>query len=54
MHEDKKLGSGFQEVIFLRCLAIELKRAGVNFAHEVEQMIYYEGIEVEKARRLYR
>ena len=54
MHEDKTLANGLQEVIFQRCLAIGLKWAGVNFAHEVEQMIYYEGIEVEKARRLYR
>lgn len=40
------LGNGFQEVIYQRCLAIELKRAGISFGREVEQVIYYDGIEV--------
>lgn len=40
------LGNGFQEVIYQRCLAIELERAGLSFGREVEQTIYYEGIEV--------
>ena len=40
------LGNGFQEVIYQRCLAIELGRAGLSFAREVEQTIYYEGINV--------
>jgi len=40
------LGLGFQEVIYQRCLAIELKKAGIAFAREQEQKIYYEGIEV--------
>ena len=40
------LGSGFQEVIYQRCLAIELKRAGIAFGREVEQTIYYDGIAV--------
>ncbi len=41
-----KLGPGFQEVIYQRCLAIELERARVNFARELEQTIYYDQIEV--------
>lgn len=40
------LGNGFQEVIYQRCLAIELSRIGLIFAREVEQIIYYEDIEV--------
>ncbi len=44
------LGNGFQEVIYQRCLAIELKRAGVNFKREQEHKIYYEGLEVGTRR----
>jgi len=44
------LGNGFQEVIYQRCLAIELKKAGLEFAREVDQDIYYEGIHVGTRR----
>lgn len=44
------LGNGFQEVIYQRCLAIELSKAGLIFAREVEQTIYYDDIEVGKRR----
>lgn len=44
------LGNGFQEVIYQRCLAIELERVGLNFAREVDQVIYYEGIAVGTRR----
>ena len=44
------LGNGFQEVIYQRCLAIELERAGLGFAREEEIPIYYEGIEVGTRR----
>ena len=44
------LGNGFQEVIYQRCLAIELTRAGLRFGREVEQIIYYDGIEVGTRR----
>ncbi|WP_240432009.1 GxxExxY protein [Pedobacter chitinilyticus] len=40
------LGNGFQEVIYQRCLAIELSSIDLIFAREVEQTIYYEDIEV--------
>jgi GxxExxY protein len=36
------LGNGFQEVIYQRCLAIELEKAGILFVREKEQVIYYE------------
>ena len=44
------LGNGFQEVIYQRCLAIELERAGFDFVREAEQNIYYEGINVGTRR----
>jgi len=44
------LGNGFQEVIYQRCLAIELKRAGLAFEREKEHTIYYEDIEVGTRR----
>jgi GxxExxY protein len=44
------LGNGFQEVIYQRCLAIELKRAGLSYVREQEQTIYYEDIEVGTRR----
>ena len=36
-------GNGFQEVIYQRCLAIELNKARLGFGREVEQDIFYEG-----------
>lgn len=44
------LGNGFQEVIYQRCLAIELDRAGILFQREKEQEIYYEGSHVGTRR----
>ena len=44
------LGNGFQEVIYQRCLAIELARADLHFAREMEMTIYYDGIEVGTRR----
>ena len=44
------LGNGFQEVIYQRCLAIELEKACIAFMREVEQTIYYEGINVGTRR----
>jgi GxxExxY protein len=35
------LGNGFQEVIYQRCLAIELTEGGLSFQREVEMPIYY-------------
>lgn len=44
------LGNGFQEVIYQRCLAIELERAALAYQREEEHTIYYEGIEVGTRR----
>lgn len=37
----KFLGNGFQEVIYQRALALELSKAGLSFAREIEQEIFY-------------
>ena len=50
MQVHNKLGNGFQEVIYQRCLAIELKRAGIEFEREKEQKIYYDQFEVGTRR----
>jgi hypothetical protein len=44
------LGNGFQEVIYQRCLAIELERVGIEFVREAEQDIFYQGIKVGTRR----
>ncbi|MFD1258932.1 GxxExxY protein [Mucilaginibacter terrae] len=44
------LGNGFQEVIYQRCLAIEMAKTDLLFAREMEMTIYYDGIEVGKRR----
>ncbi|GAB4376241.1 MAG: GxxExxY protein [Calditrichia bacterium] len=36
------LGTGFQEVIYQRALAIELAKAGLDFRRELEMPIYYD------------
>ena len=50
MKVHKTMGPGFQEVIYQRCLAIELERAGLSFVREQEHTIYYEGVEVGTRR----
>ena len=44
------LGNGFQEVIYQRCLAIELGNADLLFSREIDQAIYYNNIEVGTRR----
>ena len=44
------LGPGFQEVIYQRCLAIELEKAGLSFCREQEHTIFYETIAVGTRR----
>ena len=38
------LGNGFQEVIYQRGLAVELARAGLEFAREMERDIFYKDL----------
>ena len=40
----KFLGNGFQEVIYQRALAYEMSEAGLSFAREIEQDIYYKDL----------
>ncbi len=44
------MGNGFQEVIYQRCLAIEMEKQGLSFVREQEMPVYYEGIEVGTRR----
>lgn len=37
----KTLGNGFQEVIYQRALAIEMKMTGIEFSREFEMPIFY-------------
>ena len=44
------LGNGFQEVIYQRCLAIELEKRGIQFLREQEMPIYYDDVSVGTRR----
>ncbi len=44
------LGNGFKEVIYQRCLAIEMNKEGLNFGREIEQSIFYQGENVGTRR----
>ena len=44
------LGNGFQEVIYQRCLAIEMGKQGISYEREMEMPILYEGNEVGTRR----
>lgn len=46
----KMLGSGFQEVIYQRSLAVELEGAGLLFVREIEMPIFYKGVDVGSRR----
>ena len=39
------LGNGFQEVIYQRALAYEMRKKGLVFAREIEQPFFYKEIE---------
>lgn len=45
-----ELGSGFQEVVYQRCLAIEMEKNGLTFGREIEQDLFYKGIQVGTRR----
>ena len=44
------LGSGFQEVIYQRALAIEMKKQGLEHMREREMPIFYDGIDIGRRR----
>jgi GxxExxY protein len=50
MRVHNTLGNGFQEVIYQRCLAIEMRKIGLDFGREIDQVIYYENMKVGSRR----
>lgn len=50
MKVHRTLGNGFQEVIYQRCLAIELEKNGIYFEREQDIPIYYDGHNVGTRR----
>ncbi len=50
MKVHSKMGPGFQEVIYQRCLAIELENSGLSFVREASQPVYYGEIQVGTRR----
>lgn len=44
------LGNGFQEVIYQRALAIEMRKARLDFEREMEMPIYYESEQIGTRR----
>jgi len=44
------LGNGFQKIIYQRALAIEMKKASLNFIREFEMKIFYAGEEIGTRR----
>jgi GxxExxY protein len=50
MEVHKTLGNGFQEVIYQRCLAIELQQADIQFQREIEQPLFYKEEQVGTRR----
>ena len=45
-----QLGSGFPEIIYQRCLAIELTKENLAFTKEYEMPVFYDGINVGSRR----
>ena len=50
MRVHNTLGNGFQEVIYQRALEIEMRKAGLRYAREMEMIIYYDGEDIGKRR----
>ncbi|WP_114939619.1 GxxExxY protein [Mucilaginibacter endophyticus] len=50
MRVHNTLGNGFQELIYQRALALELAKADLKFAEELEMIIYYDGVNIGKRR----
>jgi len=50
MEVHKILGNGFQEVIYQRALAIEMKHRRLGFSREHEMSIFYKGVDIGTRR----
>lgn len=46
----KKMGTGYSELIYSRCLAIEFNKAGLKYVKEMEWPVYYDETIVGKRR----
>jgi GxxExxY protein len=50
MEVHKHLGNGFQELLYQRALAIEMRNQGLQFNREKNMIVYYKGEEVGTRR----
>lgn len=50
MEVHKRLGNGFQEVIYQRALKIELGLVGLSFEREMEMPVFYRDLEIGTRR----
>lgn len=50
MKVHSSLGNGFQELIYQRALAIEMKKQGLSFKREMEMSIFYDEIKIGTRR----
>ncbi|MBO6622721.1 MAG: GxxExxY protein [Balneola sp.] len=50
MNVHNTIGPGFQEVIYQRCLKMELEETGLNFEREKNQAIFYKDVQVGTRR----
>ena len=50
MEVHKHLGNGFQEVVYQRALAIEMKMQGIKFSREHEMSLSYKGYNIGTRR----
>ena len=50
MEVHKHLGNGFQEIIYQRALAIEMKMQGIHYSREHEMKLQYKGFDIGTRR----
>jgi GxxExxY protein len=50
MKVHQRMRNGYQEIIYHRCLIIELRKESLSFLSEIELPIFYDDIEVGKRR----
>ena len=50
MKVNRTLGNGFQEVIYQRALAIEMRKQNLDFVREMEMSVMYDGEQIGTRR----
>ena len=50
MKVHREVGPGFPEIIYLRCMLLELKKRGLICETELERDIFYDGVKVGSRR----